>query len=49
MEDIIYDNRWTATIRFSSEPTQTYRIQAWDFTNGELPDISDSLYFFSHK
>ncbi|XP_077296059.1 uncharacterized protein LOC143918181 [Arctopsyche grandis] len=37
------ENRLTTTIRFAAEspPLQVYRIQAWDFTRGDLPDISD--------
>ncbi|XP_014607709.1 PREDICTED: probable serine/threonine-protein kinase DDB_G0282963 [Polistes canadensis] len=35
------DHHIPVTMTVNSIETQTYRVQAWDFSNGEIPDLTD--------
>lgn len=30
---------------FNGMKLQSYRVQVWDFSNGEIPDIADCKYY----
>lgn len=34
---------------FNGLEVQSHRVQAWDFTDGDIPDITDREYRLNHK